>query len=404
MVSARMSRESPIPPGQPSSFEPGKALRGLRPGQRVADRFLLERILGRGGMGVVWRAIDEGLDQPVAFKFLAEPLATNDAAILDLKREVRKSRRLTHANIIRVHDFVEDRALGVAGITMEEASGGNLHVRRAQTVHGWFEPDEIVMWMGQLCEALDHAHRVARVVHRDLKPANLLLDHEGHLKVADFGISAALQESATKHNEGGGISGTPMYMSPEQAQGAPAKPSDDLYALGATIYELLTSKPPFYSGNILAAVAAVAPVSMRQRRMELERIDAPLPRDWEETVAALLAKRAEDRPSSALEVIRMLDQERTHVPRMTVRVRRPGSSQSPGASSMGGSTAGNEPVAAPAPAANPSPPEPPPVIPAPVPLVPIPPRPGGDRRWWIILLLVLAGVAALSAALALVLD
>lgn len=281
-------------------------MRALDVGQLIAGRFRLVRPLGKGGMGVVWLATDESLGEEVAFKFLSEIIAHDEASLHDLKRELRRTRALTHHHIIRVHDLVEDPARGVAGITMEVAAGGTLAARRAKTEHGWFEPHEIAEWTRQLCEALDYAHHTARIVHRDLKPGNLLLDAAGALKIADFGIAAALHESATRLTQGK-VSGTPLYMSPEQWQGFPPTPSDDLYALGATLYDLLTGKPPFYSGNIMAAAMGRPPASMAERRRELEGIDAPLPPEWEEVVATLLAKTADERPASAKKVLTLLD-------------------------------------------------------------------------------------------------
>jgi len=300
-----MDPEFPTTRGDSTPGLPDAALRALDVGQLIGGRFRLVRPLGKGGMGVVWLAKDESLGEEVAFKFLAEVVAQDEAALHDLKRELRRTRQLTHHHIIRVHDIVEDSARGVAGITMEVAAGGSLAARRAKTEHGWFEPHEIAEWIRQLGEALDYAHRQARVVHRDLKPANLLLDAEDRLKIADFGIAAALHESATRLTAGK-VSGTPLYMSPEQWQGFPPTPSDDLYAFGATLYELLTGKPPFYSGNVAAAAMGLEPTAMTERRRELEGVEAPVPAEWEEAVAALLAKTAEERPASAGEVLARL--------------------------------------------------------------------------------------------------
>jgi hypothetical protein len=285
---------------------PGPAdatLRGLAPGQLIAGRFRLERILGRGGMGVVWQAHDESLKETVAFKFLAETLVHDDAALFDLKREVRRSRQLTHAHIIRVHDLIEDRERGVAGIAMEMAGGGTLSARRVTTRFGWFEPDQIKDWVRELCEALDYAHKRAHVVHRDLKPSNLLLSAADELKIADFGISAGLLDSRSRLS-GVGTSGTPAYMSPQQARGLTPTTSDDLYSLGATLYDLLTGKPPFPPGSTSAA--GRVPLSMSERRRELEEIDAPVPLQWEGVVRSLLTSRPEERPSSAMEVVELL--------------------------------------------------------------------------------------------------
>ena len=113
-----------------------------------------------------------------------------------------------------------------------------------------FEPDEIAGWISQLCDALDYAHNHAKVIHRDLKPANLMVNKRGDLKVADFGIARSLADSASRLTAEQGRSGTLVYMSPQQLSGEHGTHLDDIYSLGATIYELLTSKPPFYSGNI----------------------------------------------------------------------------------------------------------------------------------------------------------
>src|SRR5205823_11259700 len=113
-----------------------------------------------------------------------------------------------------------------------------------------FEPNEITAWMAQLCDALDYAHTQARIVHRDLKPANLMINQRGDLKVSDFGIARGLGDTVSRLTMEQGRSGTLVYMSPQQLDGERCTHLDDIYSLGASVYELLTSKPPFYSGNI----------------------------------------------------------------------------------------------------------------------------------------------------------
>jgi serine/threonine protein kinase len=186
-------------------------------------------------MSVVWEAIDETLENKVrALKFLAEPLAQDLMSVAELKAEVVRCQELSHPNIIRVHDLVEDRNHGVVAISMELARQGSINVFRASRSNRCFEPEELRDWVEQLCSALDYAHREARIVHRDLKPANLLLDERRRMKIADFGISRALNESFTRvTNAEGPTNGTPAYMSPEQARGKMARTSDDIYALGA---------------------------------------------------------------------------------------------------------------------------------------------------------------------------
>lgn len=280
-------------------------LRGFRPGERVFQkRYTLQKILGRGGMGVVWLAVDESLHTEVALKFLPDVLVRDQTALDDLKRETKRCLALTHPHIVRVHHFEEDLSHGAAAIAMEYVSGGTLANLRAAREHRHFEVDEIREWVFQLCEALDYAHTKAKVVHLDIKPANLMLDERGELKVADFGIARNLVDSVSRVSvqSGASSSGTLAYMSPQQAVGEPACPADDIYALGATVYDLLTGRPPFFRGEIYEQLRSVTPPGLAERRRELELQGAEIPREWESTIRACLEKRASDRPLSVKEV------------------------------------------------------------------------------------------------------
>src|SRR5437764_5267810 len=150
-------------------------------GQVVFGRYTLTKVLGRGGMGIVWLARDEELERDVALKFLPD-LMIQDRSLLDqLKRETKRCLELTHRHIVRIHDFVHDECSGC--ISMEYVDGetlSNLRVEKEQQV---FEPPEIAGWITQLCEALDYAHNHARVIPRALKPANTIVYQRGDLKV-----------------------------------------------------------------------------------------------------------------------------------------------------------------------------------------------------------------------------
>jgi len=254
-------------------------------------------------MGIVWRAFDEQLERDVALKFMPEMVRLDPHAVDELKRETRKSLDLTHPHIVRIYDFVQDA--GSAAISMEFVDGPTLSAQRLAKPNRVFEPEEILEWIRQLCAALDYAHQEAKIVHRDLKPANLMLTSAGRLKVADFGISRSINDSVSRMSvQAPDGSGTPAYMSPQQAIGSKPAPSDDIYSLGATIYDLLTGKPPFHSGNIHVQVREIVPPTMTERRAEFEIADAvALPPAWEETVAACLAKEPSHRPCSAGEVL-----------------------------------------------------------------------------------------------------
>ncbi len=170
--------------------------------------------------------------------------------------------------------------------------------------------------MSQLCDALDYAHTRANVIHCDLKPANLMVNQRGELKITDFGIARSLTDSVSRLTIEQGRSGTLIYMSPQQLNGECCTHLDDIYSLGATIYELLTSKPPFYSGNIDRQICERVPLSMTERRKELDIEPAVVSQIWEQTIAACLAKNPSDRPQSAGEVAQRLQlpaQTRTRV-------------------------------------------------------------------------------------------
>ncbi|NJK92230.1 MAG: SUMF1/EgtB/PvdO family nonheme iron enzyme [Blastochloris sp.] len=260
----------------------------------------MERELGRGGMGVVWLVMDETLEHWAALKFLSETVRQDASSLDEMKRETRKSLKLTHPNIIRIHDFVED-SLGAA-ISMEYVEGLTLGHVRVRRENRCLEVSELASYLLQMCEALEYAHSHARVVHRDLKPANVMVTGEGLVKVADFGISASLSDTVTRLTQHQGVTGTLAYMSPQQALGHRSLPTDDIYSLGAMIYECLTSKPPFYTGNIMHQIDHQVPPSMATRRQDLDITGQIIPDIWEETIAACLAKDPSQRPQSAAEL------------------------------------------------------------------------------------------------------
>jgi serine/threonine protein kinase/Tfp pilus assembly protein PilF len=273
-------------------------------GQKVFGRYTLVKVLGRGGMGIVWLARDEELERDVALKFLPD-LMIQDRALLDqLKRETKRCLELTHLHIVRIHDFVHDERSG--GIAMEYVDGETLSNLRAEKEQKVFKPDEIAKWIAQLCDALDYAHNRAKVIHCDLKPANLMVNQRGDLKITDFGIARNLSDSVSRLTVEQARSGTLVYMSPQQLNGERTTHFDDIYSLGATIYELLTSRPPFYSGNIDRQICERVAPSMTGRRKELDIEPAFVPQVWEKVVAACLAKDPSRRPQSAVDVAERL--------------------------------------------------------------------------------------------------
>lgn len=283
--------------------DPYRTVAQLVPGQRFLQRYTLTRILGRGGFGVVWLAHDDELQMDVAIKFLSELIVNNPEAVDDLKRETRYSLRLTHPNIVRIYGFLQGPDM--AGVSMEYVDGGTLSALKVERPNRCFDVDDLAPLVAKLCDALQYAHTRVKVAHRDLKPGNLMVDSSGDLKVADFGISRSISDTQTALTQAA-ASGTPAYMSPQQMMGERSQVTDDIYSLGATLYDLLAGKPPFYQGNVVEQVRESKPVSIAARRADLGISGAPVPPEWEAVIAACLEKRAEDRPQSAAEVAERL--------------------------------------------------------------------------------------------------
>lgn len=276
-------------------------------GTKVFGRYELERILGRGGMGIVWLAHDLKLERQVALKFLPNLIGLDPGAIKELKTETRRGLELSHPNVVRIYDFVDDE--DAAAISMEYVDGRTLSELRSETTHGVFSVEEISKWLPGVCDALDYAHHQCKIVHRDMKPANIMVTNGDQVaKVADFGIARSLSDTMSRLSVAStSTSGTLPYMSPQQAMGDRPGPTDDVYSLGATIYELLAGKPPFYSGDIITQINNKIPVTMQVRREELEiKAMGDIPKQWEVAIAASLSKEALTRPQSAGELAVML--------------------------------------------------------------------------------------------------
>lgn len=282
----------------------GSTLRGHQPEDRIFERFVLKRILGRGGMGVVWLAQDERLEREVALKFAPDAVRFDDAAIEELKSETRRGLELAHPNIVKIYDFCEDEKH--AAISMEYVDGDTLAKLRVAQPNKVFEPSQIEHWVKQLIDGLSYAHRSAKIVHRDLKPPNLLIHRTGDLKIMDFGIARSIQDSMMRVTIAGNSTGTLAYMSPQQAAGKAASVSDDVYAFGSTLYELFTGKPPFYAGDISRQITDQPPVSIEERRREFGITGAePFPAAWEDLIQRCLSKQAENRPADFEEIRRI---------------------------------------------------------------------------------------------------
>ena len=217
-------------------------------GTLVAGRFRIQSMLGIGGMGVVYRAIDESLDVTVALKLLRPELASRAGAFERFRQELLLARQVSSPHVVRIHDLTQhaDRWL----ISMDFVDGESLDRRLDR--EGRFPVDEALRIARDIAEGLAAAHAKG-VVHRDLKPANILLDAQGAAFISDFGVARSL--ATTGMTATGAVIGTPEYLSPEQARGSPVDGRSDLYALGLVLYEMLVGKPPFAGGTVAESLA-----------------------------------------------------------------------------------------------------------------------------------------------------
>ncbi len=224
--------------------------RGTEPevGSLFAGRYEIQALLGKGGMGVVYRAHDRDLDDLVAIKTLRSEAVSADPTLLDrFKQEIRLARRITHPNILRTHDLGE--ANGLRYLSMEYVKGITLkHLVETDEVL----PTPVALRIAkQMCAGLAAAHE-AGVIHRDIKPQNILIEPTGGLKIMDFGIARLTEDRGMTAT--GTVIGTPDYMSPEQARGLPLDFRSDIYSTGVVLYELFTGTLPFEGDSPLAVV------------------------------------------------------------------------------------------------------------------------------------------------------
>jgi serine/threonine-protein kinase len=291
----------PASPRTPSGEKPrtpsdgGGRLSGERfvPGTVLAGRYRIVGLLGRGGMGEVYRADDLKLEQPVALKFLPHGLDSDGERLARFYREVRVARQVSHAAVCRVYDVAE--AEGHFFISMELVDGENLAslLRRI----GRLPPDKALDIARQLCAGLAAAHEKG-VLHRDLKPANVMLDGQGNVRITDFGL-AGLAESL---RHGDVRSGTPSYMSPEQLQGREVTVRSDIYSLGLVLYELYTGRRAF-EGKSLAEYTRK---HRDERPIEPSALVPGLDPAVERAILSCLEKEPRRRPASPHVVAAML--------------------------------------------------------------------------------------------------
>jgi serine/threonine-protein kinase len=221
----------------------------LEPDQMLAGRYRMIREIGRGGFGTVLRVEDTMVGEEIALKIINPQLVQDESAITRFLHEVRYARKITHENVIRIHDFL---MLGKSyAMSMEYFASHPLSRRMRRGLHT--QPALAVRFVSDICRGVQVAHQ-ADIMHRDLKPANILVNDQDVLKIVDFGLAAAVSNVDSRVTKTGSLVGTPTYMSPEQARGLDIDARTDIYSLGVIMYEIFTGVAPYVGDNPLAVL------------------------------------------------------------------------------------------------------------------------------------------------------
>jgi serine/threonine-protein kinase len=262
----------------------------IEPGKVINNRYRVERLLGRGGMGAVYLADDEVLGEQVALKVISSQFSIDHASLVDrFRREASAARKVSHTNVVRIHDLGEAPG-GLLFISMEYVEGKTL--AELLEANGALGARDTATILGQICDGLAAAHD-AGVVHRDLKPQNVLIGARETVKLIDFGLAkTSFMASMTAT---GIMLGTPYYMSPEQVRGKEVDARSDLYSLGALAYHAVTGRPPFQGDNPIAIGFAHCSEQPRPPRELAPSISAEL----DAMIVRALEKDPRDRPHSA---------------------------------------------------------------------------------------------------------
>jgi eukaryotic-like serine/threonine-protein kinase len=263
----------------------------------IAGRYRIEGRLGVGGMSTVHLAFDNRLERYVAVKLLAEHLADDPTFVSRFRREALAAARLVHPNIVQVFDFGFDSGHHQHFIVMEHVPGNSC--AELLRDHGHLGVGQAIDVVSQACRGLDYAHRNG-VVHRDVKPGNLLVSDQDVVKLADFGIARATDQSSI--TQVGSVLGTAAYLSPEQARGDEAGPRADLYSLGVVTYQLISGRLPYEASSL----SELALKQQRESPIPLDELVRDVPRQLAQAVDVALAIDQRDRPADAMELAEML--------------------------------------------------------------------------------------------------
>jgi len=287
---------------------PSSARSAFAPDDVVAARYKIVRLIGSGGTGEVYEALDTALGVTVALKALKPSVAGSAIQLERFRREIQSARKVTHFNVCRIFDIGIQNGSGRDRffLTMELLAGPSLADRIEKGDR--YTPEEALPIATQIAEGLDAAHAVG-IVHRDLKPGNIMLlppptgRFAQRAVITDFGIALSEEQSDMRLTESDELIGTPEYMAPEQAEPGPATPATDVYALGLILYEMLSKRRPFETaGTALATVL----VRRREPPRPLHEVLPDVPAAWEAAIHRCLEREPARRFSRAGQLIAAL--------------------------------------------------------------------------------------------------
>jgi serine/threonine-protein kinase len=273
-------------------------LTAIGPGSVLGGRFEIEKTLGSGGMGIVFKARDHEIGDVVALKMLKPEVAGDQKLVERLKTELRLARKVVHPNVLRLFDFGE--LDGVPYISMEYVRG--IPLRELLERSGRLPPAAALRLLRQLASGLAAAHAEG-ILHRDIKPENIILDAAGNAKLMDFGLARPVQRIEAGQTQAGWLVGTPHYMAPEQIQGQEAVPASDVYACGVVAYEVFLGKLPFVGDNPMEVLLA----HLNQPPREPKELWPEIPEPLRNLILRCLEKNPAARPASGRELLAELE-------------------------------------------------------------------------------------------------
>ena len=269
----------------------------LQPGDLIGGRYEILQLLGEGGMGAVYKALDRTVARAVALKLIRPELASNPAILARFKQELITAHQVTHRNVVRIYDLVE--AEGIQFITMEFVEGSDL--RHILTRDGKLPPEKAIGIIRQVCLALDAAHSVG-IIHRDLKPQNIMQETKsGRVLVMDFGLARSVESEGM--TQSGALLGTIEYMSPEQSMGQTLDQRSDIFAVGLIFYEMLTGKTPYKADSVMASLLR----RNQERAVPVAHLDSSVPEALSDIVAKCLERDLAHRYQNVQQILADLD-------------------------------------------------------------------------------------------------